>query len=65
MNAQGQTWTATPAPDSVLVAAHDTVAVAVAYTGGPATTVNLSIAGTQLIQSTQRAGWRRADGGGA
>ncbi len=55
VNAAGQTWTATPAPDSVFVAAHDTAAVAVAYTGGPATNLNFTVAGTQLIQSTQRA----------
>lgn len=55
VNAAGQTWTASPAPDSVFVAAHDTVAVAVAYTGGPATNLNLTVAGTQLIQSSQRA----------
>src|SRR5690606_24798093 len=54
VNAAGQTWTATPTPDSVFVAAHDTAAVAVAYTGGPATNLNLTVAGTQLIQSTQR-----------
>lgn len=54
VNAAGQTWTATPAPDSVFVAVDDTVAVAVAYTGQPTPTLNLTVAGTQLIQSTQR-----------
>ncbi|MBK7922502.1 MAG: hypothetical protein IPJ95_02585 [Gemmatimonadetes bacterium] len=55
VNAQAQTWTASAAPDSVVVADGDTAQVAVAYTGGPATTVNLTVAGTQLIQSSQRA----------
>lgn len=54
VNAQGQTWTATPSPDSIFVAAHDTQSVAVAYVGGPATNLDLAVSGTQLVQSVQR-----------
>lgn len=55
VNAQGQTWTGRSTPDSVFVSGGDTATVAIAYTGGPATTLNLSVAGAQLIQSSQRA----------
>jgi hypothetical protein len=55
VNAQGQTWTGQSSPDSVILDAGDSMAVAVTYTGGPAVTLNLRIAGVQLIQSTQRA----------
>jgi hypothetical protein len=58
VNAQSQTWTGQPSPESAAVTAGDTAVVTVTYTGGPATSLNLSVAGTQLIQSTQR-----ADGG--
>jgi hypothetical protein len=54
VNAQGQTWTGASSADSVALAAGDSVGVSVTYTGGPLAMVNLSIAGTQLIQSTQR-----------
>jgi hypothetical protein len=55
VNAQSQTWTPQLSVTSVTVALDDTAAVAVTYTGGPAASMNLQIAGTQLIQSTQRA----------
>jgi hypothetical protein len=55
VNAQGLTWTGVSAPDSAYVAAGDTVPVVVTYTGGPATSINLTIAGVTLVQSTQRA----------
>ncbi|HTS88621.1 MAG TPA: M12 family metallo-peptidase [Gemmatimonadales bacterium] len=55
VNAQGQTWTALSSPDSVYLNAGDTASVLIAYTGGPATTLDLSLAGVQLIQSSQRA----------
>jgi len=55
VNAQSQTWTPQLSGTSVTVAAGDTASVVVSYTGGPATTANLRVAGVQLIQSTQRA----------
>jgi Peptidase M66 len=55
VNAQNQTWTATLSGSSVAIAADDTATVLVAYTGGPATSLNLRISGVQLIQSTQSA----------
>ncbi len=55
VSAQGQTWTGQPTPDSTTVGAGDTAAVTVTYTGGAATSLNLTVAGTQLIQSAQRA----------
>jgi len=58
VNAQSQTFTGLPSPDSATVTAGDTAVVTVTYTGGPVTSLNLSVAGTQLIQSSQR-----ADGG--
>lgn len=55
VNAQSQTWTATLSADSVLVTGTDTVAVTATYSGAPVTTLNLHVAGVQLIQSTQSA----------
>jgi hypothetical protein len=55
VNAQGQTWTGESSADSVILNAGDSMGVAVTYSGGPALTLNLRIAGVQLIQSTQRA----------
>ncbi len=55
ISAQSQTWTASLSADSVLITGSDTVSVTATYTGGPTTTLNLSVAGVQLIQSTQRA----------
>lgn len=54
VNAANQTFTAQVSTSSVTVASGDTAQVGVTYTGGPATTLNLQVAGTQLIQSTQR-----------
>lgn len=54
VNAANQTFTAQVSTSSVAVVQGDTAQVAVTYTGGPATTLNLQVAGTQLIQSTQR-----------
>jgi hypothetical protein len=54
VDAQGQTWTGLSTPDSTSVLGGDTASVTVVYTGGPATSINLSVAGTQLIQSSQR-----------
>lgn len=55
VSAQSQTWTPHLSVTSVTVALDDTAAVAVTYTGGLAASLNLRIAGVQLIQSTQRA----------
>jgi len=55
VNAQSQTWTPQLSATSVTVALDDTAAVVVTYSGGPAPTMNLQVAGVQLIQSTQRA----------
>jgi len=55
ISAQNQTWTASLSADSVLIVGSDTVSVTATYTGGPVTTLNLRVAGVQLIQSTQRA----------
>jgi hypothetical protein len=55
VNAQSQTWTPQLSAGTVAVIAGDTASVLVTYAGGPATTLNLRIAGVQLIQSTQRA----------
>ncbi len=55
VTAQSQTWTAALSADSVLVAVNDTALVTATYTGGPLATINLQIAGVQLLQSTQRA----------
>jgi hypothetical protein len=55
VNAQGQTWTGQSSADSVVLAGGDSTGVVVTYTGGAATSLNLGIAGVQLIQSTQRA----------
>jgi len=55
VNAQSQTWTPQLSGTSATVVVGDTASVVVSYTGGPATTVNLRVAGVQLIQSTQRA----------
>lgn len=55
VNAQSQTWTPQVSVANVAVTQNDTADVAIAYSGGPASSMNLQIAGTQLIQSTQRA----------
>lgn len=55
VNAESQTWMPQLSGTGVTIVAGDTASVQVSYTGGPATTLNLRIAGTQLIQSTQRA----------
>ncbi len=55
VSAQSQTWTAALSADSVVILGTDTAAVTATYTGGPTTTLNLQVAGVQLIQSTQRA----------
>jgi hypothetical protein len=52
--AQGQTWSPAPASGSVMLTAPDTGRAVVAYAGGPAPSLDLAIAGIQLIQSTQR-----------
>jgi peptidase M66-like protein len=49
-----QTWSAQVSPTLLTVVQDDTAQVAVTYTGGPAPTIDLRIAGVQLIQSTQR-----------
>jgi hypothetical protein len=54
VDAQGQTWTGLSTPDSTSVVGGDTATVTVTYTGGPATSINLSVAGTQILQSSQR-----------
>jgi hypothetical protein len=54
IDALGQTWTGLSTPDSTSVQGGDTATVTVTYTGGPATSINLSVAGAQLIQSSQR-----------
>lgn len=54
VNAASQTFTAQVSASTVAVVGGDTAQVSVNYTGGPATTLNLQVAGTQLIQSTQR-----------
>jgi hypothetical protein len=54
VSAQNQTWTPQLSSTSVTVALGDTASVVVSYTGSPATTLNLRVAGVQLIQSTQR-----------
>lgn len=54
VDASSLTWSAQVSPSSVAVVEGDTADVAVAYTGGPAATIDLRIAGAQLIQSTQR-----------
>lgn len=55
VTAQSQTWTPQISVASVAVTQNDTADVAVAYSGSPVNSMNLQIAGTQLIQSTQRA----------
>ncbi len=55
VSALSQVWTATLSADSVSLLISDTVSVTATYTGGPPSTVNLQVAGTQLLQSTQRA----------
>ncbi|MEO8636009.1 MAG: M12 family metallo-peptidase [Gemmatimonadales bacterium] len=55
VNAQSQSWTASLSAASLAIATGDTMAVGVTYTGGPAPSNNLAVAGVQLIQSTQRA----------
>jgi hypothetical protein len=55
VNADSMTWTAQPTPDSVFIDAGQTASVAVSYTGGPITSLNLRVTGVQLFQSTQRA----------
>jgi hypothetical protein len=55
VNAQNQTWSPQLSVSSVTVAESDTASVAVTYSGAPASTLDLRIAGAQLIQSTQRA----------
>ncbi len=55
VSAQSQTYTPQVSDASVTVTQNDTADVAIAYTGSPASSMNLQIAGTQLIQSTQRA----------
>lgn len=54
VTAQSQTWRPQLSVTSVTVALDDTAAVVVTYSGGPAPTLNLRVAGIQLIQSTQR-----------
>lgn len=55
VNAQGQTWTGAASLDSVMLAAGDSAGVSITYVGGPLVSLNLGVAGVQLIQSTQRA----------
>jgi hypothetical protein len=55
VDAQGQTWTGQSSADSVVLGAGDSLDVVVTYVGGPAASLNLSVGGVQLIQSTQRA----------
>jgi hypothetical protein len=55
VNAQGQTWTGATSLDSVVLAAGDSAGVSITYVGGPLVSLNLGVAGVQLIQSTQRA----------
>jgi Metallo-peptidase family M12 len=55
VDAQSQTWTPQVSAGTVSVLPGDTASVLVTYSGGPATTLDLTIAGIQLIQSTQRA----------
>jgi hypothetical protein len=50
----GVVYNATVSSPTVAVTAGDVAAVTVTYTGGAAPTLNLKIAGTQLIQSSQR-----------
>ncbi|HEY7681498.1 MAG TPA: M12 family metallo-peptidase [Gemmatimonadales bacterium] len=52
---QGMTWTGQPSPASVLLNAGDSATVMVTYTGAPTSSLDLSVAGVQLLQSTQRA----------
>jgi hypothetical protein len=54
VNAPGMVYNATVSSPTVAVTAGDVAAVTVTYTGGAAPTLNLKIAGTQLIQSSQR-----------
>jgi hypothetical protein len=55
VSAQGQTWLAQLSADSLTLGGSDTDTVTVLYTGSPATTLDLRVAGADLIQSTQRA----------
>lgn len=54
VNAASQTFTAQVTASTVTVVNGDTAQVGVTYTGGAATTLNLQVAGAQIIQSTQR-----------
>ena len=55
VSAQGQTWLAQLSADSLILGGRDTDTVTVLYTGSPAATLDLRVAGADLIQSTQRA----------
>jgi hypothetical protein len=52
--ALGQTWTPAVLVDTVSLTPGDSTGVQVDYTGGPAPTTNVSIAGYSVIQVTQR-----------
>jgi len=54
VSAQGRTWLAQPSTDSLTLGDRDTDTLTVSYTGGPAAVLDLTVAGTDLIQSTQR-----------
>lgn len=54
VNVSNQTWNAQVSASTVSVLEGDTAAVAVNYSAGAGPTLNLRIAGVQLIQSTQR-----------
>jgi len=54
VNAQGQTWLAQLSADSLALGDRDTAVVNATYAGSPATTLDLSVAAAELVQSTQR-----------
>jgi len=54
VSAQGQTWLAQLSADSLILGGRDTDSLTVWYTGSPAPTLDLRVAGADLIQSTQR-----------
>jgi hypothetical protein len=54
VSAQGQTWLAQLSADSLSLSGRDADTVTVIYAGTPAPVIDLSVAGADLIQSTQR-----------
>jgi hypothetical protein len=55
VSAQGQTWLAQLSADSLMLGGRDTDTVTVMYAATTGPTIDLSVAGADLIQSTQRA----------